>query len=51
MPDQYVHEVEHQVAETLLKDDGFMEGYRERFSLRTGFPLVGAAIAGTHILA
>ncbi len=59
-PLKYVHQVADLICthltktwmdETLLKDDGFMEGCRERFRLRNGFPLVGAAIDGTHILA
>ncbi len=57
---KYVHQVADLICthltktwmgETLLKDDGFMELCRKRFRLRNGFPLVGAAIDGTHILA
>ena len=52
---KYVHQVAELICthltkklmgETLLKDDGYMEGCRERFCLRNGFPLVGAAIDG-----
>ena len=37
------------MGESLLKEDGYMEGCRERFRLRNGFPYVGAAIDGAHI--
>ena len=55
---KYVHQVAELICthltkklmgETLLKDDGYMEGCRERLRLRNGFPLVGAAIDGTHV--
>ena len=57
---KYVHQVADLICthltktwmgETLLKDDGFIERCRERCRLRNEFPLVGAAIDGTHILA
>ena len=55
---KYVHEVAELICahlakkwmgEALLEEDGYMDGCRERFRLRNGFPLVGAAIDGTHI--
>ncbi len=37
------------MGEALLEEDGYMDGCRERFRLRNGFPFVGAAIDGTYI--
>ncbi len=55
---KYVHQVadlicthlkQKWMGEALLTKDKYMDGCRERFRLRNGFPLVGAAIDGTHI--
>ncbi len=55
---KYVHEVAELISthltqqlmgKTLLEEDGYMDGCREQFRLRNGFPYVGAAIDGTHI--
>ncbi len=55
---KYVHEVAELICSklaikwmgpALLNQEGYMENNRARFSLRNGFPYVGAAIDGTHV--